>query len=287
MQNSVLKKLRDYAALIRLDKPIGTLLLLWPTLMALYLANEGQPSVSLLFIFVVGTFLMRSCGCAINDIADRHFDRHVQRTAQRPLTAGRISVREALSVAILLGLLAFLLILPLNIFAQGFAVFAFILTCIYPYTKRFFSLPQLHLGITFGCGIPMAYAAVEAHISLDAGLLWLATIFWILAYDTEYAMVDREDDKKIGIRTSAITFGHADVAIVMLCYCVYLSLMAYLGWHHQLGLFFVIAWCLAAACVCYHYTLIRKREPAKCFKAFLHNQWIGALLFLGIVLHYS
>jgi 4-hydroxybenzoate polyprenyltransferase len=275
-------KLGLYARLVRLDKPIGSLLLLWPTLSALWLASGGRPDWQLVAIFSIGTVLMRSAGCAINDYADRDFDKHVQRTAQRPLTSGQIKSWEALAVAGLLALLAFLLIQPLNLLTKELSVAALVVAGSYPYFKRFFALPQAYLGIAFGFGIPMAYAAVQNSVPPAAWVLLLANVFWALAYDTEYAMVDREDDLKIGIRTSAITFGRFDVAAVMLCYAISLGLIAMVGWQQGLGLCFATGIVVAAAIAAYHWTLIRHRDRLQCFKAFRHNNWLGAAVFIGI-----
>lgn len=280
----VFNKLKLYARLVRLDKPIGSLLLLWPTLSALWLASNGQPDPILVVIFSVGTVLMRSAGCAINDFADREFDRHVKRTAERPLTAGLISAREAIMVAVTLALLSFALILPLNTLTKQLSVLAVIVAGTYPYFKRFFALPQAYLGIAFGFGIPMAYAAVQASVPVEAWVLLLANIFWALAYDTEYAMVDRDDDLVIGIRTSAITFGRFDVVAVMLCYGLHLLLVGLVGASYQLGALFYLGLIVATGIAGYHYMLIRERDRLRCFAAFRHNNWLGAAVFAGIVL---
>ncbi|MGB4346669.1 MAG: 4-hydroxybenzoate octaprenyltransferase [Burkholderiaceae bacterium] len=285
MQTPLIKRrLLLYARLVRLDKPIGSLLLLWPTLSALWLASGGLPDWRLLLIFSAGTVLMRSAGCAINDYADRDFDKHVQRTAERPLTSGQISGSEALAVAAVLALTAFALILPLNTLTKQLSLAAVLIAASYPYFKRFFALPQAYLGIAFGFGIPMAYAAVQNQVPLQAWLLLLANVFWALAYDTEYAMVDREDDLKIGIRTSAITFGRYDVAAVMLCYAISLGLIALVGWQAHLGTGFAAGILVATAIAFYHWTLIRDRERMACFAAFRHNNWLGAAVFAGFVL---
>ncbi len=285
MQTLLIKRrLLLYARLVRLDKPIGSLLLLWPTLSALWLASGGLPDWRLLLIFSAGTVLMRSAGCAINDYADRDFDKHVQRTAGRPLTSGQISGSEALAVAAVLALTAFALIVPLNTLTKQLSLAAVLIAASYPYFKRFFALPQAYLGIAFGFGIPMAYAAVQNQVPMQAWLLLLANVFWALAYDTEYAMVDREDDLKIGIRTSAITFGRYDVAAVMLCYAISLGLIALVGWQAHLGVGFAAGILVAAAIAFYHWTLIRDRERMACFAAFRHNNWLGAAVFAGFVL---
>jgi 4-hydroxybenzoate polyprenyltransferase len=280
----VLSKLKLYARLVRLDKPIGSLLLLWPTLSALWLASNGHPDPMLVVIFSVGTVLMRSAGCAINDFADRDFDKHVKRTAERPLTSGQIAAWEAVAVAVVLALISFSLILPLNALTQQLSVLAVIVAGTYPYFKRFFALPQAYLGIAFGFGIPMAYAAVQAIVPIEAWVLLISNVFWALAYDTEYAMVDRDDDLLIGIRTSAITFGRFDVLAVMLCYAVHLVLVALVGARYQLGALFYLGLAIAAAIAAYHYLLIRERDRLRCFAAFRHNNWLGAAVFIGIVL---
>ncbi|MEY4208773.1 MAG: hypothetical protein RLZZ20_1925 [Pseudomonadota bacterium] len=277
-------RLMLYARLVRLDKPIGSLLLLWPTLSALWLASDGKPDAVLLLIFTLGTVLMRSAGCAINDFADRDFDRHVKRTADRPLTSGRIHAWEAVAVAAVLALLSFLLILPLNLLTKQLSVLAVLVAVSYPYFKRFFALPQAYLGIAFGFGIPMAYAAVLDHVPAEAWVLLLANIFWALAYDTEYAMVDRDDDLKIGIRTSAITFGRHDVLAVMLCYAMSLMLITAVGLNHGLSHGFLLGMLVAAGIAVYHWFLIRDRDRVRCFAAFRHNNWLGAAVFAGIAL---
>ncbi len=280
----VLSKLKLYARLVRLDKPIGSLLLLWPTLSALWLASNGHPDPMLVAIFSIGTVLMRSAGCAINDFADRDFDRHVKRTAERPLTSGQIAAWEAVAVAVVFALISFALILPLNTLTQQLSVLAVIVAGTYPYFKRFFALPQAYLGIAFGFGIPMAYAAVQGVVPLEAWVLLIANVFWALAYDTEYAMVDRDDDLLIGIRTSAITFGRFDVLAVMLCYGAHLLLVAMVGASYHLGVLFYLGLAIAAAIAAYHYLLIRERDRLRCFAAFRHNNWLGAAVFIGIVL---
>lgn len=274
-------KLTQYVSLIRLDKPIGILLLLWPTLWGLWLAAGGLPPLDILFVFVMGTVLMRSAGCAINDFADRDFDKRVARTKDRPLTSGRISSKETIAVAAGLALFAGGLALSLNALSIKLAVIAAILAASYPFFKRFFAIPQAYLGIAFGFGIPMAFAAIQNQIPAVAWWLLLANVFWTIAYDTEYAMVDKEDDLKIGIKTSAITFGRYDVVAVMICYALFVGLMAWIGvlmflsWPYFAGL--VVASLLAV----YHYSLIRTRERMLCFKAFLHNHWVGAAVFAG------
>ena len=282
-----MNKLALYFRLIRLDKPIGTVLLLWPTLCALWLAQQGVPDWRLLLIFTLGTFLMRSAGCAINDYADQDIDKFVKRTADRPITSGRISGKEALAVAGVLTVLAFCLILPLNALTKQLSVAAVIIAGTYPYFKRFFAIPQAYLGIAFGFGIPMGFAAITDSVPVVAWLLLLGNVFWAVAYDTEYAMVDRDDDLKIGIKTSAITFGRYDVAIIMLCYAAFLLLWLVCGWHLGLRYWYVAGLLVAAGCAVYHYTLIRARERMPCFAAFRHNNWLGAAVFAGVVLDFA
>lgn len=283
---TLIERLNVYEKLMRLDKPIGILLLLWPTLWGLWIAGFGQPHWMIVWIFVMGTVLMRSAGCVINDYADRDIDPLVARTKHRPLAAGLISKEEALALASTLALISFALILPLNKLTLMLSVPAVLLAATYPYTKRFFALPQAYLGIAFGFGIPMAFAAQTGQVPALAWYLLAANMFWAIAYDTEYAMVDREDDVKIGIKTSALTFGKYDVAAVMLCYAIMLGILTWVGmklsfkWPYYLGL------ATAAGLMAYHYRLIRQREPAKCFKAFLHNNWVGAAIFVGIALNY-
>ncbi len=285
------QKLRErldlYERLMRLDKPIGILLLLWPTLWALWLSAYGRPDWRVVWIFVLGTVLMRSAGCVINDLADRHIDPHVARTKDRPLAAGKVSKKEAVMLFLLLSLCAFCLILPLqNLKVIGLSVVALFLAATYPLTKRFFAIPQAYLGIAFGFGIPMAYAAHLDTVPRVAWCLLLANVFWAIAYDTEYAMFDREDDLKIGIKTSAITFGRFDIAAVMLCYALTLGLLVWVGSVLHLGRYYHIGLGVAGALAVYHFLLIRQRDPARCFKAFMHNNWLGASIFAGIVLDY-
>jgi 4-hydroxybenzoate polyprenyltransferase len=282
-----MNKLALYFRLVRLDKPIGILLLLWPTLIALWLATNGKPDLAILAIFVIGTALMRSAGCAINDFADRDIDKHVKRTAERPLTSGQIKGWEALAVAAVLAIVSFVLILPLNLLTKQLSVAAVIIAATYPYFKRFFAIPQAYLGIAFGFGIPMGFAAVQNQVPAVAWWLLLANVFWAVAYDTEYAMVDRDDDLKIGIRTSAITFGQFDIAAIMLCYGITLAIILLCGWHAGLGIWFAGGVVVAAGIALYHYTLIRERDRMKCFAAFRHNNFFGAALFAGVALDYG
>ena len=282
-----MNRLKLYVQLVRLDKPIGILLLLWPTLTALWLASAGKPDWTLVAIFTLGTILMRSAGCAINDFADRDFDKHVQRTAQRPLTSGKIGAWEAVMVAVVLALVSLMLILPLNALTKELSVAAVLIAASYPYFKRFFAIPQAYLGIAFGFGIPMAFAAVLETLPPAAWLLLVGNIFWAVAYDTEYAMVDRDDDLKIGIKTSAITFGQFDVVAVMLCYAVTLATTFVVGWGYGLRWWFLGGLLVAAGCAYYHYTLIRGRDRMRCFAAFRHNNWLGAAVFAGVALDYA
>jgi len=275
-----------YLRLMRLDKPIGILLLMWPTLWALWLAADGVPPLHVVAIFVLGTALMRSAGCVINDYADRDFDGHVERTRMRPLATGAVTIREALLLAAGLSLVSFVLILPLDPLVRWLSLPALFLAASYPYTKRFLAIPQAYLGIAFGFGIPMGFAALQGEVPAIAWLLLLANIFWAVAYDTEYAMVDRPDDLKIGIKTSAITFGRFDVAAVMLCYTAAFGLIAAVGIAAGRGPWFFGGIAVAAAIAIYHYTLIRDRDRARCFRAFLHNNWVGAVLFVAFVIDY-
>jgi 4-hydroxybenzoate polyprenyltransferase len=280
---TIKQRLDLYEKLMRLDKPIGTLLLLWPTLWALWLATRGQPHWMLVWIFALGTLLMRSAGCVINDYADRDFDPHVERTRDRPLAAGHVSTREALILAAVLAFGAFLVALPIFREVWWLALIALFLAASYPFTKRFFALPQAYLGVAFGFGIPMAFAAATGQVGALGWTLLVANIFWALAYDTEYAMVDREDDLKIGIRTAAITFGRFDVLAVMLCYAITLGILAAIGWTLRYGAAYLGGLVVAAAVAGYHYTLIRNRSREGCFAAFRHNKWFGAAIFAGIV----
>jgi 4-hydroxybenzoate polyprenyltransferase len=280
------QRLVHYEKLMRLDKPIGILLLLWPTLWGLWLAAEGVPNMNILVIFVLGTILMRSAGCVVNDYADRNFDGHVERTKNRPLATGKVSSKEALLLAAGLSFCAFILILPLNRLVIELSVFALFLAASYPFTKRFFAMPQAYLGIAFSFGIPMAFAAQTGEVPYMAWLLMAANLLWVIAYDTEYAMVDKVDDLKIGIKTSAITFGRFDVAGVMVCHTAFLGTMAVIGLIQNLGIIYYAGLAAALALIMYQYGLINDRDRARCFKAFLHNNWVGATIFAGIALDY-
>jgi 4-hydroxybenzoate polyprenyltransferase len=285
--DSALKRVDAYERLIRLDKPIGTLLLLWPTLWALWIAAEGRPAIGVAVLFVLGTFLMRSAGCAMNDWADRDFDGHVARTRSRPLAAGEIAPAEALAVGAVLAALAFGVVLFLNLFAILLSFAALAIACLYPFAKRVFPLPQLCLGVAFGFGVPMAFAAVADSLPWQCWLLFAASILYGFAYDTEYAMVDRDDDLKIGIRTSAITLGRHDVAAVIGSYAGMVALLAWLGAALDLRWPYYAGVAAAAAMLPYHYQLIRGRSREGCFRAFRHASWMGFAVFAGIALSYE
>ena len=292
------RKLALYLSLIRWDRPAGWLLLLWPTLGALWVAAGGFPDWHLLAVFTLGTILMRSAGCCINDVADRDFDRHVKRTAGRPVTTGAVSVKEALAFGALLALLAFALVLTTNAVTVAWSVGALAVTLIYPYAKRFVSMPQAVLGVAFSFGIPMAFSAVgggevlswsawQASVPVLGWVLMLGNLFWVLAYDTEYAMVDRDDDVRLGMKTSAITLGRADVAVVMLCYLVYIAIWAVALAERAGGAMFYIAFVLALGQAAWHFTLIRSRSREGCFRAFRLNHWLGLTVFAGIAASYA
>jgi len=281
------EKLSLYLDLIRWSRPAGWLLLLWPSLYALWIAAGGFPGWHLLAVFTLGTILMRSAGCCVNDVADREFDRHVKRTAQRPVTTGAVSVREALVLGAALALLAFLLVLTTNAAAVAWSFAALAISIAYPYAKRFVSMPQAVLGIAFSFGIPMAFAAVQGEVPLLAWVLLLGNLFWVLAYDTEYAMVDRDDDLRIGIKTSAITLGRADVAVVMACYVAAIAIWAVLLLGRIPAWTIALTAAAAGAQAAWHYTLIRDRSRDGCFRAFRVNHWFGFALFAGTVLGYT
>lgn len=280
------ERLSVYLELTRLNRPIGILLLLWPTLWGVWLAGKGHPAYHIMLIFTLGTVLMRSAGCAINDYADRDIDRHVKRTRARPVTSGRVSSREALYLAAALALAAGLLILPLNGLTLLLSIPAVLLAASYPYTKRFFAIPQAYLGIAFGFGIPMAYAATLGDVPPVAWVLLLANVFWSTAYDTEYAMVDRDDDVHLGVHSSALLFGKYDVLAVMVCYAITLLLLALAGLMAGLGVAYYLGLLVAEGIAAYHFTLIKNRDRGACFQAFLHNNWFGAAVFAGMVLDY-
>jgi 4-hydroxybenzoate polyprenyltransferase len=276
-----------YLDLIRWNRPAGWLLLLWPTLSALWIAAGGFPGWHLIAVFTLGTILMRSAGCCINDVADRDFDRHVKRTAARPVTSGAVSVKEALMLGAALALLAFALVLTTNALTIGCSFAALAITLVYPYAKRFVSMPQAVLGIAFGFGIPMAFAAVQNTVPLLAWVLLLGNLFWVLAYDTEYAMVDRDDDLLIGMKTSAITLGRMDVPAIMLFYFLFVLIWAAALMPYALGAIFYIAVGVTLAQAVWHYTLIRTRSRDGCFKAFRLNHWLGLTMFAGIAASYA
>ena len=284
----MLERLKHYIALTRLNRPIGILLLLWPTLWALWIASNGRPNITILVVFVLGTILMRSAGCAINDYADRDFDTHVKRTSQRPLASKKISTAEALIIAGVLALIAFMLVaIFLNRLTLALSIVALFLAASYPFTKRFFAMPQAYLGIAFGFGIPMAFAAQTGAVPALAWWLLAANVFWTIAYDTEYAMVDRDDDVKIGIKTTALLFGKYDIAMVMLCYLAMLVILTGIGKAIGLGWPYFIGLVFACGIALFHYTLIAKRERDRCFKAFLHNNWLGFVVFSGLMFDYA
>ena len=283
-------KLALYLQLIRWDRPAGWLLLLWPTLSALWLASHGFPGWHLTLVFTLGTFFMRSAGCCLNDVADRDFDRHVKRTAERPVTSGKLPAKEALAVGAVLALCAFGLVLTTNITAITWSFAALAIAIIYPFAKRYVAMPQAVLGVAFSFGIPMAFAAVQSRVPLVAWVLLLGNLFWVIAYDTEYAMVDRDDDLKIGMKTSAITFGRFDVLAVFVSYVLYLVI-----WLNVLlsqlnqgkPAIYLIALGLALGQALWHIWLIRKRQRDDCFKAFRLNHWLGFTVFAGIALSYA
>ena len=283
----MIERLHVYLDLIRWNRPAGWLLLLWPSLTALWVAAGGFPGWLLLMVFVLGTILMRSAGCCINDVADRDFDRHVKRTANRPVTSGRIGTREALMVGAVLALCAFGLVLLTNAVTVVWSFAALAVSLIYPYAKRHVSMPQAVLGVAFSFGIPMAFAAVRADVPWQAWALLLGNLFWVLAYDTEYAMVDRDDDLRIGMKTSAITLGQWDVPAITLFYLVFLGSWWWLLADVPRSPWLLLAWVLALAQVVWHYTLIRGRTREGCFKAFRLNHWLGATVFAGVVLAYG
>jgi len=279
-------RLRDYAVLLRLHRPIGIFLLLWPTLWALWIAGNGHPSWNVLIVFVLGTVLMRSAGCAINDFADRDFDPHVARTRDRPLAAGRVSPREAFVLFIVLSLIAFTLVLTLNGLTIALSFVGAALAASYPFMKRFTQLPQFYLGAAFGWGVPMAFAAQTGTVTATAWILFAATLFWAVAYDTAYAMVDRDDDLKIGVKSTAILFGSADRLMIAVFHSLSLLALAWAGARTGLGVPYYMSLGLAAGLALWQQWLIRGREPASCFRAFLNNNWFGAVVFAGTAADY-
>jgi 4-hydroxybenzoate polyprenyltransferase len=281
------EKLALYLDLVRWNRPAGWLLLLWPTLSALWVAAHGFPGWHLCIVFTLGTILMRSAGCCVNDVADREFDRHVKRTAQRPVTRGAVSVKEALLLGAALAVVAFALVLTTNAATIAWSFAALAISLAYPYAKRHVSMPQAVLGVAFSFGIPMAFAAVQSRVPVVAWVLLLGNLFWVLAYDTEYAMVDRDDDVRIGMKTSAITLGRADVPVVMACYVAYIVTWGVVLAGRIPASVLAIACVAAAAQAAWHYTLIRDRTRDGCFKAFRLNHWLGFTLFACVVAGYA
>ena len=280
-------RLALYLDLIRWNRPAGSYLLLWPTLSALWIAADGFPGWHLLAVFTLGTFLMRSAGCAVNDVADRDFDKHVKRTENRPVTRGAVSVKEALALGAVLALVAFALVVTTRLAAVAWSFAALGVSLIYPFTKRFFSIPQAVLGVAFSFGIPMAFAAVRGEVPALAWWMLIGNLFWVLAYDTEYAMVDRDDDLKIGIKTSAITLGRFDVIGVMAFYAAFIAIWAALGVTLAMGWPYFAGLAAAALVAGWHFTLIRNRSREGCFRAFRLNHWLGFVVFAGVALQFA
>lgn len=280
---AVTSRLNLYLDLIRWNRPAGWLLLLWPSLSALWIAAQGFPGLHLLAVFVAGTILMRSAGCCVNDVADREFDKHVKRTAQRPVTSGRVGVKEALVVGAVLAFVAFLLVLTTNTATIAWSVLGLVLSLVYPYAKRHVSMPQAVLGVAFSFGIPMAFAAATESVPWQAWALMAGNLFWVLAYDTEYAMVDRDDDLRIGMKTSAITLGDADVPAITTFYLVFLGSWTAVLWGQVNPLVWAAMLLVALAQVAWHWQLIKDRTREGCFKAFRLNHWLGFTVFAGTV----
>ncbi len=285
-KNTFLEKFKAYERLMRLDRPVGILLLLWPALWGLLVAGQGKPDWIVVLIFVTGVVLMRSAGCVMNDIADRHVDGRVERTKKRPLVSGEVAVKEARVLAVALILLAFGLVCFLNKQTILLSVAALFLAMTYPLTKRFLAIPQAYLGVAFGFSIPMAFAAITGTTSLLAWVLLLANVFWAVAYDTAYAMVDRDDDRRIGIQSSALFFGQYDVLAMMLCYAAMLAILASVGKHLNFSAYYYSGLVVALCLVIWQYQMIKQRNKTDCFKAFLRNHWIGCVVFLGLVAEY-
>lgn len=282
----VTQRLREYVRLTRLDRPIGIYLVMWPMLWALWVAGEGRPNLLVFVVFILGTVLMRSAGCAINDYADRHIDGHVARTRQRPLAAGTIRPREAVMVFAVLSLLAFVLVLLMNPLTIQLSIIGVLLAATYPFTKRYTYLPQAYLGVAFGWAVPMAFAAQLGEVPPAAWLFFIANVFWSLVYDTMYAMADREDDLKIGVKSSAILFGRHDRLIIGLMQGVMFALFVLAGLSFSLGVWYYLGLLAAAGFAAYEQYLIRGRDAQQCFRAFLNNHYLGASIFVGIALHY-
>lgn len=281
------KNLNHYFALMRIDRPIGTYLVMWPALWSLWLAAKGVPDIRLLLVFISGAFLMRSAGCVINDFADRHIDGHVQRTQHRPLATAVITSKEALQLFILLCLSAAALLLFTNALTASYAVLAFLLATLYPFTKRFTQLPQVILGMAFSCSIPMAFAAQTNNVPLVALALYFAVISWVVAYDTFYAMVDREDDIKINVKSTAILFGRHDRIITALLQLIFLALLILVGHQQALGTIYFSSLLIISGLFLYQQYLIKDRNPATCFKAFLNNNFVGMAVFIGIAADFA
>jgi len=286
-QRERLPRLPDFLLLMRLDKPIGIFLLLWPTLWGLWIANEGWPGFHLLAVFVVGVILMRSAGCVMNDFADRNFDAHVERTQDRPIATGRIQPKEALLLCGILSLLAFALVMTTNSLTVQLSFAAILIAFSYPFMKRFTYMPQVYLGIAFAWGIPMAFAATQQSIPLLAWLLVTAAIVWTVVYDTEYAMVDREDDMRLGLKSTAILFGDLDRLMIAILQAVFIGTMLLLHRHLELGIYFNLGLAVSSLLMFYQQTLIRKRERLKCFKAFRNNHWVGLVIFVSLVIEFA
>lgn len=284
---TIRQRLPDFIALMRLDRPIGILLLMWPTLWAVWIAADGMPSLRILFVFITGVILTRSAGCIVNDFADRNLDGHVERTRARPLATGRITSREALALAAVMGVLCFCLVLLTNLYTIALSVIALLLACLYPFMKRYTYFPQFVLGAAFAWSIPMAFAATRESIPAYSWLIYLATLLWTMAYDTLYAMVDREDDLKVGIRSTAILFGDADLLMIGLLEAMTLLALVFLGTQLDMTLWYYLG--LMAACLLWgwQHWQTRRRDRDACFRAFLHNHWVGAAIFVGIFLHYT
>ncbi|MDG1074628.1 MAG: 4-hydroxybenzoate octaprenyltransferase [Methylophilaceae bacterium] len=285
-KKGLIRKLNAYTRLMRLDKPIGILLLLWPTLWGLLLAGDGRPNWPIVFIFIIGVVLMRSAGCVMNDIADRHYDGHVERTQNRPIVNGEVSVKEALFLASGLSVMAFFFVCFLNAMTIILSIIALFLAATYPLTKRFLAIPQAYLGVAFGFGIPMAFAAIQNQIPLIAWSLFISNIFWAIAYDTAYAMVDRDDDVKIGIESSALFFGKYDVFAIIVCYALMLGLFVYVGWQMAFEHTYFIGLLATSGLIAWQYQMIRARGKSDCFRAFIANNWIGLSLLISLAVGY-
>jgi 4-hydroxybenzoate polyprenyltransferase len=283
---SVAERLKLYALLIRLDRPIGILLLLWPTLWALWIAAKGIPDTTVLLVFIAGVFLMRSAGCAINDFADREFDPHVTRTKNRPLAANKLSVKEAVTIFVMLSLTAFGLVLLMNTLTIWLSVIGLLLAVSYPFMKRYHYLPQVHLGAAFGWSVPMAFTAQANEFTSLTWLLFMATVLWATAYDTLYAMVDRDDDLKIGVKSTAILFGDNDRLIVGIIQALLLFDLWLIGRQAELGMYYWIGLAGSSVFFLYQQMLIRQRQPQQCLRAFLNNNWFGLTVFAGIAVDY-